>query len=110
MGFRTPTGGNRKREEGFVNLIERLAACNGTKWSVPSILNEVLPEQRNLSNQVPTVCSLASANDVDAVSTTNSQVLSAEMCVMGSSEIAQEARMCSVSLVVSMDGQCSMST
>ncbi|KAG3117278.1 hypothetical protein PI125_g3889 [Phytophthora idaei] len=48
MGFRTPTGGNRKREEGFVNLIERLAACNGTKWSVPSILNEVLPEQRNL--------------------------------------------------------------
>ncbi|KAF1791996.1 siRNA-mediated silencing protein NRDE-2 [Phytophthora cactorum] len=28
--------------------LRRLAACNGTKWSVPSILNEVLPEQRNL--------------------------------------------------------------
>ncbi|ETN10312.1 hypothetical protein PPTG_22809 [Phytophthora nicotianae INRA-310] len=38
--------GNRKREE--AGLIERLAGCSGTNWSVSSILNEVLPEQRHL--------------------------------------------------------------
>lgn len=30
------------------NLIEQLAALNGSEWSVAGILNEVLPEQRNL--------------------------------------------------------------
>ncbi|KAE9047377.1 hypothetical protein PR002_g1059 [Phytophthora rubi] len=42
------SGSRRKLDRAGCDLIEQLAALNGSEWSVAGILDEVLPEQRNL--------------------------------------------------------------